>query len=111
MKDLAHTFSALSDPTRLELVEKMMTRGELPVGELAAGAGISAPAISRHLKVLRQAGLIRQRVEGTRRYCSVQPEAIQAISDWTMDHRQFWKGGLERLEGLLALDPGPEDNR
>lgn len=105
MTDLTRTFAALSDPTRLAMVEKLMERGELPAGDLSAGAEISAPAISRHLKVLRNAGLIRQRAEGTHRYYSVRPEAMRAISDWTIDHRAFWQGSLDRLDTLLALDP------
>lgn len=111
MMTLARTFSALSDPTRLSLVETLMSRGELPAGELAAGADISAPAISRHLKVLREAGLVQQRAQGTRRLYSVRPGAIAAISDWITDHRAFWQTSLERLDSMLALDPDVEENR
>lgn len=109
MTDLARSFGALADPTRLSLVEKLATRGELPAGTLAAESSISAPAISRHLKVLREAGLISQRVEGTHRYYSARPEAMRAIHGWTMDHRAFWDGSLDRLDTLLALDPEGED--
>jgi len=105
MNDLLQTFSALSDPTRLRLVEHMMRHGEQPAGALAGLADISAPAISRHLKVLREAGVIRQRVAGTHRYYAVRPEAVAAISDWILDHRAFWEGSLDRLDALLALDP------
>ena len=109
MNDLARTFSALSDTTRLSLVEKLATEGELPAGELSDGAGISAPAISRHLKVLREAGLISQRVQGTHRFYSLRPEAMQAIHGWTMEHRAFWAGSLDRLDTLLALDPDGDE--
>jgi len=105
MTPLARTFAALSDPTRLDLVEKLLTRGELPAGTLAADFDISAPAISRHLKVLREAGLIDQRVAGTKRYYTARPDAIRAINQWTMDHRAFWASSLDRLDSLLALDP------
>jgi DNA-binding transcriptional ArsR family regulator len=105
MTTLTKTFAALSDDTRLTLVEKLLKRGELPAGTLAAEAEISAPAISRHLKVLREAGVIVQRVEGTHRYYSVQPDALRAIHGWTMDHRTFWSGSLDRLDTLLALEP------
>lgn len=81
-----------------------MREGELPAGDLVSDASISGPAISRHLKVLRAAGIIRQRVEGTRRYYAVRPEAMQAISRWTIDHRSFWQAGLDRLEAMLALE-------
>jgi DNA-binding transcriptional ArsR family regulator len=71
-----------------------------------AEAAISAPAISRHLKVLREAGLVEQRAQGTHRFYAVRPEALRAIVDWTMDHRAFWSTSLDRLDTLLALDPG-----
>ena len=104
MNKLSHTFAALSDETRLAVVERLMAEGELPAGTLAQDAAISGPAISRHLKVLREAGVIRQRAEGTRRLYSVRPEALRAISNWTMDHRAFWEAGLDRLDALLAED-------
>ena len=105
MTNLTRTFAALSDPTRLGLVEALVTRGELPAGMLAAEAHVSAPAVSRHLKVLREAGLIVQRIEGTHRYYSARPEALRAIHGWTMDQKAFWAGSLERLDTLLTLDP------
>ena len=105
MTDLTRTFSALSDPTRFELVDKLLRRGELPAGILAGEADVSAPAISRHLRVLREAGVVTQRVEGTHRFYSVNPQALQGIHAWTMDHRAFWAGSLDRLDSLLALDP------
>jgi len=104
MTQLTNTFSALADDTRLALVERLIAEGELPAGDLAADASISAPAISRHLKVLRNAGVIRQRIDGTRRYYAVRPEALQAISRWTIDHRTFWESGLDRLGAMLALE-------
>ena len=109
MTDLTRTFAALADPTRLDLVERLLRRGELPAGTLAEEATISAPAISRHLKVLREAGVIQQRVQGTHRYYSASPEALRSVHDWTMDHRTFWAGSLDRLDTLLALDPEGEE--
>ncbi len=107
MTPLTTTFSALSDPTRLAIVERLMASGELPAGDLAAGAAISGPAISRHLRVLREAGVIRQRASGTRRYYAVRPEAMKAIGDWAMDHRAFWEGGLARLAAMLDDEDMP----
>ena len=102
MTGLTDTFAALADETRLTMVERLMAEGELPAGALVADAEISGPAISRHLKVLREAGLVRQRAEGTKRLYSVRPEALRAISAWTMDHRAFWEAGLDRLGAILA---------
>lgn len=101
---MVRTFSALADPTRLSVVEELMQKGEMPAGDLVAHAGITAPAVSRHLKVLREAGVITQRAEGTKRFYSVAPEAMKSISDWTISHRSFWEEGLNRLDALLAAD-------
>lgn len=79
-----------------------MAEGELPAGDLVANAAISGPAISRHLKVLHAAGLVNQRAEGTKRYYSVRPDALEAIAGWTMDHKAFWQAGLDRLDALFA---------
>ncbi len=106
MNELSHIFSALSDQTRLDIVERLMASGELPAGELVDRANISGPAISRHLKVLREAGIVQQRAEGTKRFYVVRPEALQTISNWTMDHRSFWEAGLDRLEAALAAEEG-----
>ncbi len=80
-----------------------MSEGELPAGALVEEAGISAPAMSRHLKVLREAGVLQQRADGTRRLYSVNPQAMRAVADWTMDHRAFWEASLDRLDAMLAL--------
>ena len=104
MNDLRAVFAALSDETRFDIVERLMKVGELPAGDLVSDAAISGPAISRHLKVLREAGLVGQRAEGTKRFYSVRPEALKTISDWTIDHRAFWEAGLDRIEAALAAE-------
>lgn len=109
MNNMARTFAALSDPTRLSVVEKLMQRGELPVGELVSDAGMSAPAVSRHLKVLREAGVVTQRAVGTKRYYSVAPEAMRSIADWTVEHRRFWETSFDRLDAVLAADGNSGD--
>ncbi|MGI3170209.1 ArsR/SmtB family transcription factor [Pseudooceanicola sp. C21-150M6] len=109
MNRLSTIFSALSDATRLSLVEKLLSQGELPAGALAESTEISAPAVSRHLKVLRTAGVIEQRIQGTHRYYSVRPDALQQVHRWTMDHSQFWQQSLDRFDQLLALDPEGDD--
>ncbi|WP_054003679.1 ArsR/SmtB family transcription factor [Shimia sp. SK013] len=102
MTHLTTAFAALSDQTRLAMVERLMGEGELAAGDLVSDAKISGPAISRHLKVLRTAGLIQQRADGTKRFYSVRPEAMRAIAGWTMDHKAFWHAGLDRLDALFA---------
>ncbi len=104
MPDLATTFAALGDPTRLAIVERLMTRGPQPVGALLDVADISAPAISRHLKVLRRAGLVRQTVDKQRRIYAAEPGAMGKISDWTLGHEAFWNGSLDRLAAALRED-------
>lgn len=104
MAKLTQTFAALADETRFAMVERMLNEGELPAGDLVKHAKMTAPAVSRHLKVLREAGMIQQRIAGTRRLYSVRPEALQAISGWTSNHRAFWEASFERLSAVLALD-------
>ena len=104
MSQLPRLFSALSDPTRFAIVERLMTDGELPVSELSEGSAISAPAFSRHLKVLTEAGVLTRRTRAQQRLYSVRPEAIQSIGAWTMSHREFWETSLTRLEAALAKE-------
>lgn len=101
MTNLPATFAALSDATRFAIVERLLQSGAQTAGELGEVAPISAPAISRHLKVLREAGVVDQKVEGPKRIYSVNPEAMQAISAWTISHKAFWEGSLDRLEKAL----------
>lgn len=99
--NLISIFSALADPTRFAVVSKLLEDGETPAGELHSIADISAPAISRHLKVLKDAGVITQRKAGTNRLYSVNPDAMQELTAWTKDMRNFWEGSLDRLDALL----------
>ncbi|WP_068116228.1 ArsR/SmtB family transcription factor [Tropicimonas marinistellae] len=110
MTRLTDTFAALADETRFAIVERLLEAGARSAGELADVAPISAPAISRHLKVLREAGVIDQRVQGSRRIYSANPAAIRAISDWTVSHRTFWEGGLERLAKALKEEETDNGN-
>lgn len=81
-----------------------MAQGELPAGDLIEGRGMSGAAISRHLKVLRQAGLIKQRAHGTQRLYSIQPDGLRAIAEWTISKREFWETSLDRLEAAILED-------
>lgn len=98
---LPETFAALGEPTRLAIITRLLDQGELPAGALQDVADISAPALSRHLKVLHKAGLVTRRVDAQRRLYAVRPEAVKAINDWTMSYRDFWTGSLDRLEAAI----------
>lgn len=101
MSDLSQTFAALGDPIRLAIVERLLDHGPQPAGALNEVADVTAPAISRHLKVLREAGIVTRTVDRQRRIYAVSPAAVRAIGDWTLAHAEFWAAGLDRLEALL----------
>ena len=94
------SLSALADPTRRQIVE-MLSRGERASGDIAARFEISPPAISQHLKVLREAGLVQVRVEAQRRVYAINPDGLDEIETWIHQVRQFWKGRLDALEHEL----------
>lgn len=98
---LPDTFAALGNSTRLAIVERLLRDGEVAAGDLVADGEMSAPAMSHHFKVLRDAGIVAQRVDAQRRLYSVRPEAIRAIGQWSLTYRQFWEQSLERLDRLI----------
>src|ERR1700682_2053378 len=97
-------FSALSDPTRRRIVERL-ARGPLTVGEIASGFSISQPAISRHVRVLEESGLLERDVSGRVHRCTLSPSAMQAASGWIDKQRAFWNAVLDRLDVLLEETP------
>ena len=103
-------FSARSPiPTRLAIVERLLREGERSAGEIAAPFAISKPAISKHLRVLEDAGLIERRIDRQWRVCRVRPEAIRAVDEWMQRYRAFWDVSLARLEEILnAAEEGPD---
>jgi DNA-binding transcriptional ArsR family regulator len=103
------SLTALADPTRRQIVE-MLGRGELASGEIAERFDISAPAISQHLKVLKEARLVQVRVEGQRRVYSLDPEGLQMIDAWLAEVRRFWAERLDALEQALRA-PATKDKR
>jgi DNA-binding transcriptional ArsR family regulator len=98
---LDHTFAALADPTRRAILVRL-ARGAATVGELAEPFKISAPAISRHLKVLEEAALIVNQREGKHRRCRLKPEALASALGWLDFHRRFWSGSFDRLDAHLT---------
>ena len=95
-----NSLTALADPTRRQIVE-MLSRGERASGDIAARFEISAPAISQHLKVLREARLVQVRVEAQRRVYAINPDGLGEIETWIHQVRHFWKGRLDVLEQEL----------
>ena len=94
------TFAALADPTRRAIVARL-ARGEASVMELAAPFAMSQPAISRHIKVLENAGLISRGRDAQRRPCKLEAKALAEISDWLEDYRELWEVRFERMDALL----------
>jgi DNA-binding transcriptional ArsR family regulator len=101
-------FAALSDPTRRAILARLAT-GEATVQDLARPFPISQPAISRHLKVLEEAGLIETRIDGTARPRRLKPDAVEALWDWLGQYRALWEARYARLDDVLA-DLQREDN-
>ena len=94
-------FRTLADPTRRAIFERLCREGEKTVGELTARARISQPAVSKHLAVLKQARLVRDRHEGRRTHYSAQLAALAPLIDWTSQMAGFWQSRFDRLEDLL----------
>lgn len=106
---LSLTLSALADPTRRAILARL-TQGEASVGEIAAPFSISQPAISKHLKVLEQAGLIRRGRAAQWRPCRIDPAPLREVADWLETYRRFWDQSFDRLDAYLKdLQKGDPD--
>ena len=101
MQNLDAAFAALADPTRRAILARLAL-GEATVLELAKPFAMSQPAVSRHVKVLSDAGLIVQRVDGTKRPCRLAPGAIDEIDRWLAMLRQALERNYDRLDAVLA---------
>jgi DNA-binding transcriptional ArsR family regulator len=97
---LDRTFSALSDTTRRAILSRLRTGG-LTVGEIAEPFDMSLAAVSKHVRVLEHAGLIRREVRGREHRCSLEPGPLEDASAWTERYRAFWEGRLDALAELL----------
>lgn len=93
-------FRALADPSRRAIFERL-TKGEAAVRDLIPRAGISQPAVSQHLAVLRDAGLVAERREGRLVYYRVEPKGLRPLVDWIAHYQAFWVDRVERLQELL----------
>jgi DNA-binding transcriptional ArsR family regulator len=94
-------FRALADPTRRAIFERLCRDGDQTVGALTAQAGVSQPAVSKHLGVLKQAGLVRDRHQGRQTHYSAQLGALAPLTDWTSRMTSFWRSRFDQLEDLL----------
>ncbi len=94
-------FTALADPTRRRIIESLAA-GETSFGELAAQFDMSRPAVSQHLKVLRDAGIVASRPDAQRRIYRLNDESLEEVDAWIRKVREFWSQRLDRLERLLG---------
>jgi DNA-binding transcriptional ArsR family regulator len=94
-------FRTLADPTRRAIFERLCRKGEQTVGALTAEAGISQPAVSKHLGMLRQAGLVRDRHQGRQTHYRAEVAALAPLADWTSRMAGFWQTRFDQLEDLL----------
>ena len=101
-------FAALADDTRRRIVE-LLAHDELLAGQVAAHFGCSRPAVSHHLRVLREAGLVRSRVDAQRRIYSVDPAGLDALEEWAATQRRFWTAQLDRLAARVERDLAADD--
>ena len=97
-------FRAIADPTRREILT-LLRGGRQTVGEIAANFQTSRPAISKHLRLLRSAGLVVTRAQGTSRVCDLNARPLRAVNDWLRDYQSFWAANLRKLKTYV------EDNR
>ena len=111
MNSLDAAFSALADPTRRAILARLAL-GETTVMELARPFEMTQPAVSRHLKVLEEAGLITRRIEGTKRPCRLAPGALEGVDKWLAILRRALEANYDRLDQLLAeMEARKEDGQ
>lgn len=97
---LSATFSALADPTRRAILARLAS-GDLSVTDLAEPFDMSLPAVTKHLKVLERAGLIRRGREAQWRPCRLEAAPLKGVADWVEHYRRFWEQSLDRLDEYL----------
>ncbi len=100
-------FQAIADPTRREIIH-LLARQPLNVNALADNFDISRPAISKHVKILQECGLITIQPRGRERYCEARLEKLQEVSAWVAQYRRFWNAKLDALEEYLSQPTSPD---
>ena len=101
------TFQALADPTRRAVLD-LLRRGSQPAGEIAGAFPISRPAISKHLRLLRRAHLVREHREGRNRVYHLNPEPLRAVDTWLKQYRTFWSANLASLKSFVEAEYAKE---
>ena len=109
-------FETLADPTRRRIVAALR-EGERPVGDIVQHAGIDQSGVSRHLRILHEAGFVSVRPDGQRRLYALRPDRFRELEAWLADYRRLWEGRLDRFGAALEArrnddsDPGKEPRR
>ncbi len=104
---LDRTFSALSDPTRRDILERL-TRGPASVSELARPTGISLPGVLKHVRILEEANLVTTEKRGRTRECRLGPEQMDDATTWIESQRRQWERRLDRLEAIIERTKGEQ---
>lgn len=105
------TFSALSDPNRRKIIELLSKHGELASTEISERFEISAPAISQHLKVLRETGLVKVEKRAQQRIYRINPDTMLELEDWARQIRQLWDQRFDTLDQIIKEETQKEKNR
>jgi DNA-binding transcriptional ArsR family regulator len=105
--DLSVTFQALADPTRRAVLD-LLRRGSQPAGQIASAFPVSRPAISKHLRLLRRAHLVREHREGRHRVYQLNPEPLRAVDSWIEQYRIFWASSLNNLKAFVEAEHARE---
>ena len=97
---MLETFRALAEPNRLQIVE-LLLEGPRPVGDMVDRLGLRQPQVSKHLRVLSEAGLVHVRVDAQRRIYALRPAPLRELEEWVERYRRIWEGNFQRLDALL----------
>ena len=97
------TFQALADPTRRAVLD-LLRQGSQPAGQIASAFPVSRPAISKHLRLLRRAHLVREHREGRHRVYQLNPEPLRAVDSWIEQYRRFWSASLANLKSFVETE-------
>src|ERR1700734_2100913 len=103
VRDAEATFQALADPTRRAVLD-LLRRGSQPAGQIAEAFPVSRPAISKHLRLLRRAHLVREHREGRNRIYHLNPEPLRAVDSWIEQYRSFWSASLTNLKAFVESE-------